>query len=57
MDNTKILVYKKRLNFNLKNIIFNHLPLIQIFRKITKIDKSTLIALRKNPFINYIKFN
>ncbi len=54
MDGIKIKKYLK-LNFNLKNIIFSHLPLIQILIQIIKIDKSTLMALRKNPFIIYIK--
>jgi len=47
----------KNLNFNLKNIIFDHIPLIQIFEQMTKIDKSTQIALKKNLYINFIKNN
>ncbi len=47
----------KNLNFNLKIIIFDHLPLIQILNQVTSIDKSTLISLKKNPAINFIKKN
>ncbi len=46
----------KKLNYNLKNIIFIHLPIIQIQNQITKIDKSTLAGLKKNP-VNFIKNN
>ncbi len=54
MYSKKIMEYKK-LNFNKKNIIFIYLPLIQILRQVTKIDKSTLTALNKNTFINFVK--
>ncbi len=47
----------QKLNFNLKRIIFNHLPLIQIFDQITKIDKSSHIALKKNHALNFLKNN
>jgi hypothetical protein len=53
MTRTNKLKYKD-LNFNLKNIIFDHIPLIQIFDQITKLDKYTLIALKKNPSNNFI---
>jgi len=56
MDNTIIFKYKN-LNFNLKNIIFSHLPIYQIITHISKIDKSTLIALNKNRLINFVKNN
>ncbi len=56
MEGSIISKYKK-LNFNLKNIIFNHLDIIQIIRQITKVDKSTLFALEKNRVINFIKNN
>jgi len=47
----------KNLNFNLKNTILCHLPLIQILRPIINIDRSTLIALGKNHVFNFINNN